>query len=71
VDTITLSQEQMDFAQQRACEAGVQDRVRIQLCDYRKLPSSFEHSFDALVACEMIEVKALQLPLRSQEVHRC
>ncbi|KAI0365457.1 cyclopropane-fatty-acyl-phospholipid synthase [Pilatotrama ljubarskyi] len=55
VDTVTLSREQQAMAQQRAREAGVADRVRVHVCDYRELPPSFEHSFDAVVSCEMIE----------------
>ena len=57
VDTITLSREQLDMAEQRALEAGVGDRVRIHLCDYRRMPPSFEHAFDAVVTTEMIEVR--------------
>ncbi len=56
VDTVTLSEEQMIMTEQRAKEAGVSDRVRVHLCDYRELPTSFEHAFDALVTCEMVEV---------------
>ncbi|EIN07709.1 S-adenosyl-L-methionine-dependent methyltransferase [Punctularia strigosozonata HHB-11173 SS5] len=55
VDTLTLSEEQADMARQRAREAGVQDRVSVHLCNYRQMPSAFEHAFDALVTSEMIE----------------
>ncbi|KAJ3016514.1 hypothetical protein NUW54_g793 [Trametes sanguinea] len=55
VDTVTLSREQMAVVQQRAAEFGVADRVRVHLCDYRELPQTFEHAFDAAVTCEMIE----------------
>jgi cyclopropane-fatty-acyl-phospholipid synthase len=55
-DTITLSKEQKAETEIRALEAGVSDRVRVHLCDYRELPSSFEHAFDGFVSCEMIEV---------------
>ncbi|KAI0352114.1 cyclopropane fatty acid synthase [Trametes cingulata] len=55
VDTVTLSAEQMSMTQQRAAAAGLADRVRVHLCDYRELPRDFEHAFDAVVACEMIE----------------
>ena len=44
------------MAEERAAEAGLSDKVNVHLCDYRKLPRSFEDSFDALVTCEMIEV---------------
>ncbi|KAI0355023.1 cyclopropane-fatty-acyl-phospholipid synthase [Trametes cingulata] len=55
VDTVTLSREQMAMTQQRAAEAGVADRVRVHVCDYRELPPEFEQAFDAAVSCEMIE----------------
>ncbi|EIN09720.1 CFS1-like protein [Punctularia strigosozonata HHB-11173 SS5] len=55
VDTVTLCKEQMLMAKQKAREAGVEDRVRVHLCDYRELPSTFEKQFDAMVSCEMIE----------------
>ncbi|KAM5530937.1 hypothetical protein V8D89_015382 [Ganoderma adspersum] len=55
VDTLTLSREQMTMVEQRALEAGVSERVRVHLCDYRDMPASFEHAFDAMVTCEMIE----------------
>ncbi|KAL1937279.1 hypothetical protein VTO73DRAFT_13888 [Trametes versicolor] len=55
VDTITLSHEQHAMTVRRAAEAGVADRVRVHLCDYRELPPEFEHAFDALVSSEMLE----------------
>lgn len=56
MDTVTLSIEQKRIADERAAEAGLADHVRVHLCDYRKLPASFEGKFDALVSCEMVEV---------------
>ncbi|TFK85296.1 S-adenosyl-L-methionine-dependent methyltransferase [Polyporus arcularius HHB13444] len=55
VDTITLSKEQLALVEERARAAGVSDRIRVHLCDYRDLPEDFEHSFDALISTEMIE----------------
>ncbi|KAL1937271.1 hypothetical protein VTO73DRAFT_13880 [Trametes versicolor] len=55
VDTVTLSREQRAMTERRAAEAGVADRVRVHLCDYRELPPEFAHAFDALVASEMVE----------------
>jgi len=60
VDTVTLSKEQKDETEIRALEAGVGDRVRVHLCDYRELPSSFEHAFDGFLSCEMIEAVGLK-----------
>ncbi|KAK7029627.1 hypothetical protein VNI00_014325 [Paramarasmius palmivorus] len=55
VDSITLSKEQKVYADKRIAAAGLSDTVRIHLCDYRELPRSFEHQFDACISCEMIE----------------
>ncbi|KAI1791875.1 cyclopropane fatty acid synthase [Ganoderma leucocontextum] len=68
VDTITLSYEQMVMTERRALEAGVSDRVRVHLCDYRRMPPSFEHAFDAMVTCEMIEAVG---PRYMHEFVRC
>ncbi|KAI0289105.1 Mycolic acid cyclopropane synthetase-domain-containing protein [Multifurca ochricompacta] len=55
VDTITLSIEQKRLAEERICEAGLQDLVRVHLMDYREIPPEFEKKFDALVSVEMLE----------------
>jgi len=55
VDTITLSKEQKAQADKRIAAAGLSETVRVHLCDYRELPASFEHSFDACISCEMLE----------------
>ncbi|WJM79493.1 SAM-dependent methyltransferase [Pectobacterium brasiliense] len=51
VTTTTLSQEQYDWAKARIARAGLQDRVKVLLCDYRDLTGEF----DKLVSVEMIE----------------
>ncbi len=51
VTGITLSQEQYDLARQRVEEAGLSDRIEIQICDYRDL----EGSYDKIVSIEMLE----------------
>jgi cyclopropane-fatty-acyl-phospholipid synthase len=51
VRTITLSTEQKALAEERIAEAGVTDRVSVDLCDYRAV----EGSYDAVVSVEMIE----------------
>jgi cyclopropane-fatty-acyl-phospholipid synthase len=48
---ITLSEEQLDVARQRAVEAGVADRVRFELCDYRDVSGPF----DRIVSVGMFE----------------
>lgn len=56
VTGITLSKEQLRVAQQRAEEAGVSDRVRFQLCDYRDAqgPGSGKQ-YDRIISVEMLE----------------
>ena len=39
---ITLSKAQLDLARQRAAEAGVSDRVRFELIDYRDVTGTFD-----------------------------
>ncbi len=51
VHSITLSEEQLALARQRVAEAGLTDRVTIELCDYRAVTGQF----DAVVSVEMIE----------------
>jgi len=48
---ITLSEEQLEVARNRAADAGVSDRVRFELCDYRDLTGSF----DRIVSVGMFE----------------
>lgn len=51
VTTVTLSAEQRSLAQHRLREAGVADRVTVDLCDYRHV----QGTYDAVVSVEMIE----------------
>lgn len=51
VKTITLSDQQFNYATARFEQAGIPDSVEIALQDYRTL----EGQFDAVVSCEMIE----------------
>ena len=48
---ITLSEEQLKIARERAAAAGVSDHVRFELIDYRKL----EGRFDRIVSVGMFE----------------
>ena len=54
VTTTTISRAQYDVAIRRVHEAGLSDRVRVLLTDYRDLPALGE-LFDKLVSVEMIE----------------
>ncbi|MGW8890124.1 class I SAM-dependent methyltransferase [Streptomyces sp. NPDC055749] len=51
VTTVTLSSEQRQLALSRLREAGVADRVTVDLCDYRQVRGTY----DAVVSVEMIE----------------
>jgi len=51
VTTITLSREQADLARARVREAGLQDRVDVELRDYREITGTY----DAIVSIEMLE----------------
>ena len=48
---ITLSEEQLRIARERATAAGVGDRVRFELCDYRRVTGRF----DRIVSIGMFE----------------
>lgn len=48
---VTLSKEQLAVARQRAEEAGVADRVKFELCDYRDVTGQF----DRIVSIGMFE----------------
>lgn len=60
VDSITLSIEQKSHAEKRIGQLGLQDRIRIHLLDYRKLPKRFVGAFDRVVSIEMIEAVGLE-----------
>lgn len=58
---ITLSQPQADLANQRIQAAGLGDRCRVEVCDYRQLDDT--RPYDALVSVGMFEhVGAALLP---------
>ncbi|KAH9764167.1 Amino oxidase domain-containing protein [Citrus sinensis] len=50
---ITLSEEQLKYAEMKVKEAGLQDHIRLYLCDYRQLPKA--NKYDRIISCEMIE----------------
>jgi cyclopropane-fatty-acyl-phospholipid synthase len=56
VTTTTISREQHEVAVQRVREAGLEDRVRVLLSDYRDLRGRY----DKLVSIEMIEAVGRQ-----------
>ena len=51
VRSITISREQAGLAARRVAEAGLADRVSVQLCDYRDV----DGRYDAICSVEMLE----------------
>jgi len=51
VRAITISREQRELAARRVAEAGLADRVSVELCDYREI----DGQFDAICSVEMLE----------------
>lgn len=66
VDTLTLSKEQKALADERIKAAGLENKIRVHLMDYRDLPPQFEKAFDAFVSIEMVEVRELVLHILIQ-----
>ena len=52
---ITLSEEQLKLARERAAAAGVSDRVKFELIDYRDLAARDANGFDRIVSVGMFE----------------
>ncbi len=53
---VTLSEQQALLARERIAAAGLADRVRVELLDYRELPQRFdEGSFDKVASVGMFE----------------
>ncbi|XP_017974933.1 PREDICTED: uncharacterized protein LOC18603276 isoform X3 [Theobroma cacao] len=50
---VTLSEEQLKYAEAKVKEAGLQDNIKFLLCDYRQLPKTCK--YDRIISCEMTE----------------
>ncbi|KAL0433242.1 UNVERIFIED_CONTAM: Sphingolipid C9-methyltransferase 1 [Sesamum latifolium] len=50
---ITLSEQQLQYAEAKVKEAGLQDHIKFLLCDYRQLPNT--DKYDRIISCEMLE----------------
>ncbi|XP_059283049.1 uncharacterized protein LOC132036253 isoform X7 [Lycium ferocissimum] len=50
---ITLSEQQLEYAQLRVEQEGLQDQITLILCDYRQIPN--KDKYDRIVAMGMIE----------------
>lgn len=48
---VTISQEQLNYAQQRVKRAGLEDKIELRLQDYREITGEFDH----IVSIEMLE----------------
>ena len=55
VTSLTLSKEQKALAEQRIAAAGLSDRVKVLLCDYRALPTPDNGWYDKIISIEMLE----------------
>jgi cyclopropane-fatty-acyl-phospholipid synthase len=55
---ITLSEQQAAFARERVARENLQDRVRIEVCDYRTLGAA--ESFDKIASVGMVEHVGLE-----------
>lgn len=51
VTTITISEEQYNYAKERFTSEGLSDRIEIRLCDYREITGRF----DRIASIEMLE----------------
>ena len=52
---VTLSPAQREYAIERMARAGLADRVRIELCDYRDIARTLGGDFDGVASIEMAE----------------
>ncbi|WMV48060.1 hypothetical protein MTR67_041445 [Solanum verrucosum] len=50
---ITLSEQQLEYAQLKVEQAGLQDRITLLLCDYRQMPN--KDKYDRIISIGMIE----------------
>ncbi|CAM0902380.1 unnamed protein product [Alopecurus aequalis] len=49
---VTLSEEQLKYAEKKVREAGLEEHITFLLCDYRQIPPC---KYDAIISCGMIE----------------
>jgi cyclopropane-fatty-acyl-phospholipid synthase len=55
VTGITLSPAQLEYAQKRIAAQGLDQLVKLELCDYRDAAARFGASFDGIASIEMFE----------------
>jgi len=67
---ISLSQEQLDFGNQKVLEAGLSDKISLKYCDYRDSATLGE--FDKVVSIEMVEAVGHEfLPGYFKSINQC
>ncbi|MCO5546932.1 hypothetical protein L7F22_000371 [Adiantum nelumboides] len=60
VDSLTLSVEQKALAETRIAAAGLSDRIKVHLMDYRDMPASWTDRFDRVISIEMLEAVGIE-----------
>ena len=66
ITSVTISQQQFDFAVKRIADAGLSDKIEVQLKDYRLI----EGKYDKVISIEMIEaVGAKYLKTYFDKIH--
>ncbi|XP_022138739.1 uncharacterized protein LOC111009831 [Momordica charantia] len=50
---ITLSEEQLKYAEKKIKDVGLEDHIKFLLCDYRELANT--NKYDRIISCGMIE----------------
>ncbi|KAF7299608.1 hypothetical protein HMN09_00966200 [Mycena chlorophos] len=68
VDTLTLSVHQQTLARERIAAAGLSDRIKVHLMDYRSMPAEWQNSFDRVISVEMIEAVGQEFLVKYWEV---
>nr|KAJ0202119.1 hypothetical protein LSAT_V11C600323370 [Lactuca sativa] len=63
---ITLSEEQLKYAETKVKEAGLQDKIRFVLCDYRQLPHTYK--YDRIISC--LDHQFISIPDRRYDEYR-
>ncbi|UZJ57209.1 hypothetical protein CBS101457_006529 [Exobasidium rhododendri] len=71
VDSLTLSVEQKALAEQRIASAGLSDKIKVHLMDYRDMPTKWIDYFDRIVSIEMLEAVGIEfLQTYFESVHK-
>ena len=55
VEALTLSIEQKCATEKHIAHAGLSHAINVHVLDYREMPESFHHAFDAVVSIDVME----------------